>query len=172
MKRHILTLSILCLAALTAAAQPRFHDFQERGLILRIGGVAHTGDPGGGAPGTALSLSADYLSGRFVLGTGIDTNDTSGPLTTACVRGGLFAEGRSMSLTVYLTGRYRWSQERRGVLLGSGATIDFTLAGPLAAFVTLEYVCPVVVERGCGYMHSYLAYAGQGLLGWGIRLRI
>ena len=173
MKRRILTLLILAATATAATAQTRScGTTREGGLILRAGQALHTGDPGGGLPGSALSLSADYLSGMYLLGFGLDMKDTSGPVTTAFLRGGMYAEGRTMAVSFYLTCRHRWTPDESGTLFGAGATADFHLAGPLGAFVALEFGKPLVVERGRGYAYAYIPYTGQGLLAWGLRLRI
>lgn len=173
MKRLLLSLFILGATAPAASAQKRTCGTPpDGGLILRAGQALHTGDPDGGLPGSALSLSADYLSGMYLLGFGLDMKDTSGPVTTAFLRGGMYAEGRTMAVSFYLTCRHRWTPDESGTLFGAGATADFRLAGPLGAFVALEFGKPLVVERGRGYAYAYIPYTGQGLLAWGLRLRI
>ena len=150
----------------TAAAPDRFR------VTFRAGRAHHPADPAGGLPGNAPTLGAEISSGHFVIGTAFHPKDSSDGSSTAYLRAGAHGEGRRLALSIHLTAGYRWNTETPVTLFGIGSTADLRLIGPLNMFVGFDMNKPVIKAHTMLGERYRLTHYAQGLLTWGVSIRI
>jgi hypothetical protein len=150
----------------TAATPDRFR------VTFRAGLAHHTADPAGGLPGNAPTLAAEISSGHFVIGTAFHPKDSSDGSNTAYLKAGAHGEGRRLAMSIHLTAGYRWDTETPATLFGIGSTADLRLIGPLNMFVGFDMNKPVIKAHSMLGERYRLTHYAQGLLTWGVSIRI
>ena len=164
----ILLFTILTISAAAQAIDGR------KPFILRAGQALHTTDPTGCPPGGDIVVGLDYLGEHFMGGVGAFLSESSIPMTTAELKAGIHGGNDRVGLSIYLTGKYRWNDDRSCPMLGSGVIVDVRLSGPFGLFIGGEFDHPFISYDyyGTGYEHTYLSRYGQCNLVFGLTFRI